>query len=245
MQRLWAAYPVKPLDVEPLLESILQSTGAAPLLDKMTKGNLELIRATWVRQFVTQMGTDDMAEVSETDATITKMLSYLNGSLLNGTSRAIDGLGLAAILKKHASEQSRLDELYWCTVSRSPTDDERKAWSQFLREPRKLVRTSAGLSSLFAARDGQAGSMMSRSGDESDFRTLAGQARTAADFRELATKLRNNADAAIYARAFEEWVAEEPFRFLTSAPGAKSPQDQAWEDVLWSLLNSTEFLTNH
>ena len=87
--------------------------------------------------------------------------------------------------------------------------------------------------------------MMARAGADADFRTLASQARTAADFKELAGKMRNNADAGLYVKAFEEWAAEEPFRYLASVPGAKTAQDQAWEDVLWSLLNSTEFVTNH
>ena len=244
--KLWAAYPVKPLDVEPLFAVTLQATGAEPLLDKLTKGNVELIRAAWVRQFVVQMGTDDMAEVADAETTISKMLSSLNGTLLNSTSRAIEGFALPAILKQHKSESERLDQLYLRTLSRLPTDAERSAWSSFLNEPRKLVSSPAPAGQQLAQRSlFGGGSMMARAGNDADFRTLAAQARTAADFKELAGKMRNNADAALYVKAFEEWAAEEPFRYLASVSGAKTAQDQAWEDVLWSLLNSTEFITNH
>lgn len=244
--KLWAAYPVKALDVEPLFATILQATGAEPLLDKATKGKVEVIRAAWVRQFVTQMGTDDMAEVADAETTISKTLASLNGTLMNGTSRAVEGLALTAILKQSKTDDDRLDQLYLRTLSRLPSDSERSAWSAFLKESRKLVSSSAPAGQQLAQRSLFGGSgMMARAGNDADFRTLAANARTAADFKELAGKMRNNADAALYVKAFEEWAAEEPFRYLASVPGAKTPQDQAWEDVLWSLLNSTEFVTNH
>lgn len=227
--KLWVAYPVKPLDVEPLFATILQATGAEPLLDKATKGNLAVIRAAWVRQFVTQMGTDDMAEVADAETTISKTLASLNGTLMNGTSRAIDGLALSAILKSSKSDNERLDQLYLRTLSRLPSDTERSAWTAFLHEPRKLVSSPAPAGQQLVHRSllGGGGSMMARAGNDADFRTLAAQARTAADFKELAGKMRNNADAALFGKAFEEWTAEEPFRYLASVAGAKTAQDQA------------------
>ncbi len=245
--KLWAAYPVKPLDVEPLFAVALQATGADSLFSKLTKGNVELIRSAWVRQFVTHMGTDDKAEVADAETTIAKMLASLNGTLFNSTSQAAEGLALPTILKQYRSEAERLDQLYLRTLSRLPTDAERRAWSTFLSEPRKLGSSPAPASQQLAQRSllGGGSSMMARAGNDADFRTLAAQARTAADFKELAGQMRNNADAGLYVKAFEEWAAEEPFRYLVSVAGARTAHDQAWEDVLWSLLNSTEFVTNH
>lgn len=244
--KLWSAYPVKPLDVEPLFNITLQATGAEPLLDKLTKGNVPLVRSAWVRQFVTQMGTDDMAEVADAGATISRMLAAMNGTLINGTTRNIDGLALHDVLKGKRTEAERLDQLYWRSLSRPPTDAERAAWTAFLKVPRKLVSSPPPVGQRLAPRLSSGGSqMMAKAGEESDFRVLAAQAKTAADFKELAGKMKNNADAGIYVKAFEEWVSEEPFRYLATVAGARTAEEQAWEDILWSLVNSTEFVTNH
>ena len=57
--------------------------------------------------------------------------------------------------------------------------------------------------------------------------------------------MQNNADAGLYAKAFRAYVAEAPFAFLTSVGGGSSPREQAFEDLYWALLNSSEFLSNH
>ncbi len=59
--------------------------------------------------------------------------------------------------------------------------------------------------------------------DDADFNELLKHARTAADFMALRGKMQNNADAALYAKAFRAYAAEAPFAFLASVGGARLP----------------------
>jgi hypothetical protein len=81
--------------------------------------------------------------------------------------------------------------------------------------------------------------------EDADFADLLKHARSAADFAAMRRRLKNNADAALFGKAFREYAAEAPFDTLASAGGGTTPRQQAFEDVYWALLNSTEFLTNH
>ncbi len=112
----WANYPVKSLDVEETFDVVLQATGSEAYLDHMTKHYVWLVRNAFARQFVTQMGTDDMAEVAEAEETIPRALLFLNGALANGTTRLNSALGLAAILKAHTDDAACIEDLYLRTL---------------------------------------------------------------------------------------------------------------------------------
>lgn len=81
--------------------------------------------------------------------------------------------------------------------------------------------------------------------ENADFKELVDHARTAADFGALAKRMKNNADGGLFVKAFEGWIAEAPFQVLAAQSGGNTPRQQAFEDLNWALLNSTEFLTNH
>ncbi|MGC3969224.1 MAG: hypothetical protein QM775_18225 [Pirellulales bacterium] len=63
--------------------------------------------------------------------------------------------------------------------------------------------------------------------------------------RRCRGKMQNNADAGLYAKAFREYVANMPFQYLAAMGGGSTPREQAFEDMYWALLNSSEFLSNH
>ena len=50
--------------------------------------------------------------------------------------------------------------------------------------------------------------------------------------------MKNNADAALFAKAFSTYAAEAPLQFLASSGGGNTPREQAFEDMFWALLNS-------
>src|SRR3954447_5790292 len=94
---LWSHYPMKQLEVEVLLETVLQATGSVDHLSALSARNLELIRGAFARQFVTQISSDDASEMTNFDETIPRALLMLNGPLFCGTTRMSDGLALKSV----------------------------------------------------------------------------------------------------------------------------------------------------
>jgi hypothetical protein len=242
----WASYPVKPLDVEETFDVVLQATGSEAYLDRSTKNNVQLVRTSFSRQFVTQMGTDDMAEVAESEETIPRALLFLNGTLVNGTARVNKVLGLGEILRTHTDDAACLEQIYLRTLSRRPSEKELGQWRAFLAQRQAVVHTAGphtevktGISAL------SADSMIAESPSSADFKELVGRAHSAADFAALRKRVKNNADGALYVKAFEAWAAEAPFQQLATQAGGDTEREQAFENIYWAVLNCSEFLSNH
>jgi hypothetical protein len=245
---LWSRYPLKQLEVEVLLEEVLQATGSTEYLSRVSSKNLELIRIAFARQFVSQLGTDDMLEVTNFDETIPRALLLLNGPLFCGTSRVTQGLALHGLYNGEKTDRDRIQQLYLLTLSRLPTEAETDHWLKFVAAGNAVVSTAGpasedmkltGLASLVPSKE------ITGAKDDAEFSDLLRYARSAADFKALYGKMRNNADAGLFARAFREFSAEAPFRYLAQQGGGKTAKEQAYEDLHWALLNCTEFLTNH
>ncbi|MBS0209174.1 MAG: DUF1549 domain-containing protein [Planctomycetes bacterium] len=242
----WASYPIKALDVEELFDMIVQASGSKPAIDKLTKSNFMLVRNAFIGQFVTQMGTDENAEVTELEETIPRSLMLLNGALVNGSTRAGPGYGLSALKLDSGNDAQVIERLYLCTLSRRPSSDESKKWQVFLKQTRPVVRTKGpasttpqGLAALKVSDE------ITKADKDADFAELLKHAKTGADFAALRDKMKNNADAGLFVKAFQAFAAEAPFQALAGAPGGDTPREQAWEDMYWALLNCTEFLSNH
>ena len=241
-ENLWASYPLKSLAIETLLDVVLQATDGEAYLDKITKGQAAKVHGAFVRQFVTQMGTDDMAEVMETEDTIPRALMFLNGNLINGTTRATPGLALAKILKKYSGDEDRIRRLYLRTLSRPPSANELQHWLKFINQKRKVV-PAAPPDTVVSNK--AVSPKIANAGDDADFKVLLTFAKTPADFRTLEQRMETNLDAELYRTAFDAWAAEYPFRYIAAQPGGQTAKEQAYEDLFWALLNSSEFLSNH
>lgn len=241
----WASYPIKPLDVEELFDAIVVGTGAKAALEQSSKGNFALIRGAFIQQLVTQMGTDDMAEVTELEETIPRALLLLNGALVGGATRVSAGYGLGRLLAEK-DDAVVVEQLYLRTLCRRPTAAEKQQWLAFVGRPRSVVRTpgppAALPTGLAALRVSEA---IAQAGPDADFTQLLKHAKTAADFAALRDRMKNNADLGLYAKAFQAFAAEAPFAYLATLGGGTTPREQAFEDLCWALVNCTEFLTNH
>ncbi|OYW15530.1 MAG: hypothetical protein B7Z55_14995, partial [Planctomycetales bacterium 12-60-4] len=234
--------------IEVLFDVLVQTSGSEPLLDKVTKGKLEIVRNAYVRQFVTQLGTDDMLEITDFDETIPQSLSLLNGPLTNGVTRQIPGSGLQQVLATRKTDAERIERLYLRTLSRRPTASESAAWQTYLQQSRPVAKTAGpktdrpqGLAALKVSPEIAA----AQKNSDLDFRELLGHAQTAADFQALGKMMRNNADAGLFVKSFEAWAADVPFEYLASLSGGDTPLEQNYENMFWALLNCSEFLTNH
>jgi len=245
---LWSRYPLKQFEVEVLLEVVLQGTGSTEYLSRMSQKNLDLIRTAFARQFVSQLGTDDMLEITNFDETIPRALLMLNGPLFCGTTRMTEGLALHGLYQGDKEDKAKIEKLYLLTLSRLPTTAETEHWLRFVATDNSVVSTAGpssgemkltGLSALMPSKE------ITGAADDAEFSELVKHAHSAADFKALYGKMRNNADAALYVRAFREFSAEAPFRFLAQQGGGHTAKEQAYEDFQWALLNCTEFLTNH
>jgi len=245
---LWSRYPMKQFEVEVLLEAVLQATGSAENLGKVSKNNLELIRTAFARQFVTQISNDDQSEMTNFDETIPRALLMLNGPLFCGTSRMTQGSALHGLYSAEKSDKDCIEELYLLTLSRLPTAAETEQWLRFVAADNAVASTTGpasddlkltGLAALIPSRE------ITGAPADTEFSELIKHAKSAADFRAVYGKLRNNADAALYVRAFREFSAEAPFRVLAQQGGGRTAKEQAYEDLHWALLNCSEFLTNH
>lgn len=242
----WAAYPLKPLDVEELFDAVVQATDGRSVLDKATKNNFALIRGAFLQQLVSQGAVDEASEVQELEETIPRSLMLMNGALVCGSTRFASGLGLATAAADARDDVEIVERLYLKTLSRRPTEAERVAWAKFLSAERRTAHAPGPSSKRPLGLDAlKLSSEIAQAPADADFASLLRYARTASDFAEMRKRLKNNADAALLAKAFREYAAEAPFDFLASLGGGRTPREQALEDVYWALLNSTEFLTNH
>lgn len=242
----WSSFPIKALDVEVLFDAIVDASDAVTAINRVTKNNFPLVRGAFIQQLVSQMGTDDMAEVTEPEETIPRSLMMLNGPLVCGSTRATAGFGLGELLSRQSDDAAVIETLYLRALSRQPSPAERAKWLAFIGQSRKVVHTTGpeddARATLSATRASEA---IAKAPKDADFSELLKQARTAADFTAMRGRMENNADAALLGKAFSDWVAQAPFQYLAGVGGGNTPRQQAFEDMYWALLNSTEFLTNH
>jgi hypothetical protein len=239
---LWSRFPLKSLDIEVLMDVVLQATDAGKFLDKTSQGKLPQLRIAFVRQFVTQLGTDDMAEVTQSEEALAQALLFLNGSLINGTTRLAPELALGAVMKASSDDRQRVEQLYLRTLSRRPSTAETDTWLAYLKQPRDLVKTAGpGL----PPPGKQVNPAIANADKDADFKELLKHARAPADFEALRKRMRNNADAALLGKAYGAWIGEYPFLMISTQGGGKTATEQAYENLFWALLNSSEFLSNH
>ncbi len=244
--KLWSAYPMKRLELETQLDVMLQATGAREALNRLTKSNLRLIRQSILKQFVTQLGTDDMAEATSFDETVPQALLLLNGTLVNGATRATPGLALAEVLKSTTDTRARIERLYLRTVSRRPTEKELAGWEAFLKEPREVVSKEApGGEPLVGPAANRVTPEVANAPADMEFKELLKFIKTSGDYTALRGRVRNNADGLLFVKAFEQYSADYPLAVLASMGGGTTVEEQAFEDLFFALVNGSEFLTNH
>jgi hypothetical protein len=246
---LWSHYPLKPLSIEVLFDTVLAATGAGQPLDKLSQGRLDLIRGAFVQQFVLQMGTDENSEPKEVPESIAKALMQLNGVLFTGAVQTGNQLALDQVWKASSDDEVRIEQLYLRTLSRRPERAEKAYWKKFVNQERTLVQSPGaeskspykvkGLSAILPSVE------IRQAKPDADFRQLMANAKTAPDFAVMAKRITNIVEAGVYVRALRDFSAHAPFQALVEHGGGSSPKAQAYEDLFWSLLNCSEFLNNH
>jgi hypothetical protein len=233
--KYWARYRLKPMQPEVLLDSLMTATSMEPLIQKIAGQNLDAIKSQIVRQFTFLFDVDEENEQKEFEGTIPQALMFLNGGLVNGGASNIPGTALAEVLAMSGTDRQKIQAMYLRTLSRKPTEAEMTKWAAFVNEPRDVVSNGA------PPQQGPSGPAEPPPGltpiQRRQFMRMQ-QAR----MQELRKKMMEQVKQGGGRRNPGDPLANVGSRLVPNAPTAKS---QAYEDLFWALLNSSEFIFNH
>ena len=216
---LWASHRLKEMEPQTLMTAVIQATNMGPVLEKVAGKNPEALKAALDRQFTFLFDVDEEFEQKEFEGTIPQALMLLNGNLVNSGATPIPGTALAQVMAMPGDDDAKIESLYLRTLSRKPLPTELSYWREFVNKPREVTLT-----------DGpplpQIGAGRRRMIDQP-----VGLPKAA---KQAGKGKRNN--------GFDPLARFSANRQMALAT---TPKQQAYEDVFWTLLNSSEFIFNH
>jgi len=214
--RLWARFHVTPLGPNELLRSILDVTGVEEALGRGNRANLDRIRFQLNQRYSFLFDLDEELEQTEFEGTVAQALALLNGDLVGGGTAGVVGGALDAILREPGSDADKVVALYVRTVTRTPSDQELEYWTRYVNEPRSPEAAGEGGRSVVPP-------PLPRN--------------------KVQGKAGNKTGAAKPSKpAGSDALARLELRDLSAHPDARR---QAYADLFWALLNSSEFTLNH
>ena len=213
---LWDHYRLKSMEVNEIVNSLITATNFQPILARVSGGNAEQFTARLQRLLTFTFTTDEPeSEQKDFEGTIPQALLLLNNALTNGTVSPIPGSALADVLAMPGGDEAKITSLYLRTLSRRPSPAELTRWIQFLTAPREVVIVKPGDLPRPAVRPNPA--MTGKPGQQG-----MGMGGTQGGNDQLMRMA----------------VLRSKFKTPT-------PRQQAYEDMFWALLNSSEFVFNH
>lgn len=143
----------KPLSAEQLFDSLKIASGVTPAelyRHSRAKGD----REQWLRQFFTDLETEENSEMTTFDGSIPRTLVMMNGELIQRAISPEQGLIVREILSRPGtSETEKIRQLCLAALARYPSDSELSAIRQALRRHVKL-RTDRDVPPQVAFNDG-------------------------------------------------------------------------------------------
>lgn len=189
-RELWSAFAVRPLHSDVLLNSIMDTTGLAPLVDNLAGDKASEIRFRLRRSF--DFDVDEQNPATEYEGTIQEALLLQNGALSQVATTAFEKTPFAQLIQSSKSDEEKIELIYLRTLSRPPREAELARWKLFLNQPQAEGAENAEAPSSKPARNDPVARLRKRLGVVSH-----------------------------------------------------SPKERAFEDMVWAIFNSTEFVTNH
>lgn len=254
--KLWARYRLKPMGPDELMDSLVEATNMGPLLERVAGGRLDQIKYAMSRQFTFLFDVDEEFEQKDFEGTIPQALMLLNGNLVNRGATPIPGTALADVLASNDTDEAKIEELYLRTLSRKPTSKETARWLDFIHAPRPVVTASetnappAG--PAFAGRRAARFNNGFNNGNNGNNNGLGVNNNAPAASGNNNTLAATPADRKALAQAVQNRKkgsnnGYDPLaRFAPRASAiSQTPEAQAYEDMFWALLNSSEFTFNH
>ena len=214
---LWARYRLKPVKPEVMMDMLVTATNMESMLERVAGNRLPALKMALQRQLTFLFDVDEEFEQKDYEGTIPQALLLLNGSVANSAVSLIPGAALTEVMALPGSDSEKVESLYLRTVSRLPSKKEIAYWSKFVNTPRAIAQT-------FTPPTGQERSRLAGSGEGVEQNL---QEKTARQERRT-----GGADP----------LGRIAGRF---AQRTGTPKQQAYEDMFWALLNSSEFIFNH
>jgi len=213
--RLWARFHLSPLGPNELLRSILDVTDVESVLQSR-HANLDRIRFQIYQRYSFLFDVDEELADTDFEGTVAQALTLLNGELVGGGASGVPGGALDAILSQPGSAADKITALYVRTLTRAPSASELQYWSRYVNEPHPVEVVH----------------------DMTAPAPLAPQA--------VAPRLPKNKKAGKAPKPGKnpgpDALARIEARDITYHPDSRR---QAYADLFWALLNSSEFTFNH
>jgi len=134
-ERLWAHFHISPLGPNELLRSILDVTQVENVIAKNNRANLDRIRFQLYQRYVFLFDVDEDVEQTGFEGTVSQALTLLNGELVGGGTSGVPGGALDATLKGTGTDADKVTDLYVRTLSRAPSAEELAYWTAYVNEP--------------------------------------------------------------------------------------------------------------
>ena len=126
----FSRFYVRQMQPEQLYESLLVATAADKTVDADGR---ERMKDRWLRRFSTAFGTDDNAEATSFNGSITQVLTMMNGDLIKRASRTGNGSFLDRIANNaELSNREKIQYLYQAGLSRLPSKEETNLCNELL-----------------------------------------------------------------------------------------------------------------
>ncbi len=218
--RSWARFRLAPLGPEELLNAILEATDVEGTLRRSGRPNLLAIRAQLFRQYSFLFDVDEEFEQTDFEGTVSQALALLNGSLVGGGTNSLPGGALGQILAAHGDDADKVRALYLRTLSRPPSQAELDDWTRYVADARNAPADSPP-----AAASATPGAP-------------APPLLPPPSAKGKPGKGKNNPGGPGRIPALEALEARDAERVV-------DPRRLAYEDLFWTLLNSSEFIFNH
>jgi hypothetical protein len=213
--KLWERFHISPLGPDDLLEALIAATKLDAIVRASGRLDLPQVRFRIGQRYGFLFDVDEEADEVEYVGTIAQSLALLNGSVSATGASVLAGSSLADVVGSPGTDADKIQAIYARVLSRLPTKDEVDRWNQFVAD----ASTSAAVTSAPtpAAHDGTSPASSRR-------------------------------DRGARAPAKSGKIAQpDPLRNLEGRVGVEhaSARMRAYEDLLWTLLNSSEFVFNH
>jgi len=192
---LWSRFRATPLGPNEMLDAVIDATAVDDMLRRLGRFNVEELTEKLRTLYGFVFDVDEEFDRPTFEGTITQALIQLNGRLIAGGSTALPGTVVSNVAHADMTDAQRVEALYLRTLSRRPTQDELKTWTQYLANPPALDPPKPRSFPLAPPPKGKGADPLAR------------------------------AEGKI--------------------PETRDPKIAAIEDLMWTLLNSSEFVLNH
>ncbi|HEY6461644.1 MAG TPA: DUF1553 domain-containing protein, partial [Polyangiaceae bacterium] len=218
--KLWEHFRVTPLGPEELLDALVAATRLDAVVRATGRLDLEQVRFKVKQRYGFLFDVDEETDAGEFEGTIAQALALLDGGVTATGASVLPGSALADVLAAPGDDASKIEAIYLRTLTRLPTADEVARWTAFVNDAPTEGTAAQG---------------------------AAGAAGPAGANVAIASASAGTVPGVPAKRGSGKARQPDPLRGLEERAGRErgSARVHAYEDMLWTILNSSEFVLNH